>query len=83
MATLPAFARTSGYTHVPVSGAASGTITASSCGLCHGAGAPGGLARPIRLVLVCALALAIVLAPGCVVRSRGHYDVSVSKTSRS
>ena len=79
MATLPAFARTSGYTHGPVSGAASGTITA----LCHGAGAPGGLARRIRLVLVCALALAIVLAPGCVVRSRGQYDVSVSKTSRS
>lgn len=75
MAALPAFARTYG--------AASGATTASPCGSRHGTGEPGRFAHRIRLVLVCALALAIVLAPGCVVRSRGQYDVSVGKTSRS
>ncbi|MDR3044480.1 MAG: hypothetical protein LBU75_09510 [Desulfovibrio sp.] len=79
MATLPAFASASGRTYDPASGAA----PESSCGPRRDARAPGGFVRRVRLVLVCALALAIVLAPGCVVRSRGQYDVSVSKTSRS
>lgn len=79
MTTLPAFARTLDRTH----GRVPATAPESPCTPCHGAGAPGGPARRFPLVLVCALALALALAPGCVVHSRGQYDVSVGKTSRS
>ncbi len=79
MATLPASTGTIGRMPGRVSGAA----PASPCGPCRGAGKPDHCARRLRLVLVCVLAMALALAPGCVVRSRGQYDVSVGKTSRS
>lgn len=83
MATLPASACSPGPAPRAASGMALGAARGLACGPRHGAGASGGLARRFRLVLVCALALALALAPGCVVRSRGQYDVSVGKTSRS
>ncbi len=82
MATLPTSPCMPGRMFGRMVGRASGTAPESSLGPCHGAGETGRLAHRARLVLVCALALALVLAPGCVVRSRGQYDVSVGKTSR-
>ncbi len=48
----------------------------------HESSMPEGVARWTRMALVCGLALALVLAPGCTVRSRGQYEASVGKTSR-
>lgn len=45
-------------------------------------GMPERVARWTQMALVCGMALAIVLAPGCTVRSRGQYEASVGKTAR-
>jgi len=83
MATLPASECTSGHMHGRTDGPAYGAAPESSRGPRQGTEENHRVAHRTRLVLVCALALALALAPGCVVRSRGQYDVGVSKTSHS
>ncbi len=81
MATVPTAAST-GSMPCPAQGRACPPVSDPLRAARHKDSMPEGVARWTQMALVCGLALAIVLAPGCTVRSRGQYEASVGKTSR-
>lgn len=75
MATMPTAAST-GSMPCPAQGRACPPVSDPLRTARHKDNMPEGVARWTQM------ALAIVLAPGCTVRSRGQYEASVGKTSR-